>query len=319
MNSQVQCRVLDVALRELLRNVFALPHHAKPQWRQVAAIFTLKDSWQHLERTLKAVPMPKREDADEHRDGFFWSTMLAALSKATIENHPGLLESVFVDRPIDGGKKIQKAVTDVVNEDRDFFAALCIPGVTTPKVIGYIERPEADDAVETVAEMLGDAILRAAQLVPEHATDGEKRSRAADCLFLLQTVGAVSSLDLWHHPAAVRYLLLPAVAGIETRHRQLDHPEPDAGFSFDTGGHTTTKKLIYTEVAAPWRLKQHWGATRDEDAERAMEEKISADKTRARQQAKTRNDTAKKLAALESRVESLQHQIDAITARLDRE
>lgn len=328
MSTQVQCRIVDVALRELLRNVFVLPHHAKPRWGQVAGIFTLKNSWQDLETALTALPMPERKDPDVDRDGYFWSAMLAALSKAATEDDPDLIHRVFLDSPADSVARVQNAIIAAVNADSEFFAAWCRPSVSTQKNISYIKLPEeltadvraeavTETAIKTAAEILGEAVMQAGQLVVESASDSEKRDRAADCLLLIQMVGAVSSLDLWHHPAAVRYLLLPAIGGVRARHSRLDEPEPDAGFSFDTQGPQATEKLIYSELVASWRLKKHWGNTRDSAADQAMDGKIAADKERARGQAQNRRSTAKTIADLQARVEGLERQIKAVTARLD--
>ncbi|MCM1011784.1 hypothetical protein [Brevibacterium sp. XM4083] len=214
--SQVEQRVVDVALRDLLRIVHAMPPHSKPGWSSLLNALTIQASWGSIVTQIAAIAGPHDEVS-----GYFWGSMLAAASGAQT-----LGSSVS---PADIGS-FPGSVSTVFDQARH-------PRANAGNTVKMIKEMTYPNAVSVAAKPVASAWSTTTVTAREKGT-------------VLAIVGSAVSPDLWHHPAAVRYLLLPAVSGI----RAL---VPSASFSLDSAIQTA-EDAIRTELAEKWRDRGVW-------------------------------------------------------------
>lgn len=273
--SQREQRIVDVTLRDVLAITFDLPDKAKQSWLTVLDALTLKTGWEKFAAQLDDLGLKTTPQS-----GYFWSALLAALSATAphiklTEFHPDLSDSE------DAADAIRRVITDrkshANSEIPEFnvFGMCCMPRDSKPKPILETAHPEA---VLIGADLIGQAANLAAD---QGLTQGE-------FLLLTQIVGSAVSADLWHQPASVRYLLIPAAAGLRTaagQHRTDDlrfsldgqtldtddakkkkktskankAAETESADSPDRGEPLTVEQLIAEELGVRWRTRQHWG------------------------------------------------------------
>lgn len=354
---QVEKRVVDVALRELLRNVFALGLEAKPRWIQAVNALTLKKpEGQHLVLAGKLgdLPDPNSEgtkmsarlgaDRKRDKDSYFWSSMLAALcsdsttavrDERTSGDRREVLTAVFTEvfdvLPVDGSvSEEQRAEHEQARAAAVSRLALAIQAATVDEVFSAVRYPRKTELAQIAYMMtpgelgvadpsvpLAGVMAAAEQLAQAVQNASDAGVSAADCLFVARTIGAASSLDLWDHPAAVRYLLVPAITEVRQRHTESG---TTAKFSLDTVDEDI-EFLIYTKLALPWHSGQNWGKAPDWRVQAMMDRLPAAEKkllqSRARR-TESQNVNDHKIAALQAVVETLQQEIKAITDRLNR-
>ncbi|SLG78273.1 Uncharacterised protein [Mycobacteroides abscessus subsp. massiliense] len=259
--SRREQRIVDVTLRDVLAFTFALPDPAKRSWLTVLNALTLKDKWMELGAELDRLGLEKNAQS-----GYFWSALLAALSHAASQiafTEFSGTESVAnaIHRVITQGKDIAKQ--DVPRYD--VFGLWCYPR-QKQSPIAEINHPEA---VRVGAELIADAAALAV----------DKGLNQHQFAILVQIVGSAVSADLWHQPASVRYLLIPAVTNLRALARAHDIPDRFSldGLTPDTDdskkppkdspdepalpGTTegTVEHLIAEELGTRWRTRQHWG------------------------------------------------------------
>lgn len=356
---QVEKRIVDVALRELLRNVFTLDLETKERWIEAVNALTLKEpEGQHqvLAGKLGDLPSPdsegmKMSERDpsaraKDKDSFFWSSILAALCAASTtvvhDGHTGgdrdggdpevladVFTAVFEAVPVDANASEEEktehertratAVSQLASAIQtaavdEVFSAVCFPRSTEPDQIAYMKNPaELVATSEQSTQAVRDASEQLAQAVRDAADAGVS---AADCLLVARVIGCASSLDLWHHPAAVRYLLVPAISELRQRHTAAG---TTARFSLDDAD--DIEFLIYAKLALPWHSKDNWGQAPDWRI-RAMIDKLpAAEKKRlasSTRKTASKNVNDQKIAAMQVVVATLQQQIETITDRLNR-
>ncbi|MBP2455144.1 hypothetical protein [Mycolicibacterium lutetiense] len=272
--SQREQRIVDVTLRDVLAFTFELPDEAKQSWLTVLDALTLKSGWEKF-----AVQLDDLGLKTTPQSGYFWSALLAALSATApriklTEFHPDLVSEDVADA-------ICRVITDreshANSEVPEFnvFGMCCMPRDSKPKSILETAHP---DAVRIGADLIGQAANLAAD---QGLTQG-------GFLLLAQIVGSAVSADLWHQPASVRYLLIPAVTGLRTaasqyraddlrfnldgqtldtddakkkkkqskRKKAAETESPD---SPDRGESLSVEQLIAEELGVRWRTRQHWG------------------------------------------------------------
>lgn len=214
--SQIEQRVVDVTLRDLLQIVHAMPRSAKAGWMPFLNALTAKPNWQSISSRVEAV-------AGHHdkASGFFWASMLASASGT------------------------YQAGTSVSVGDITAFPA----SVSTVFDEARHPRARSGNTVSTIKEMTFPAAVSIAANPIASAWSTTVLSASAKAT-VLAVVGSAVSSDLWRHPAAVRYLLLPAVSGI----RSL---VPTASFSLDSAIQPV-EDAIDTELAAKWRAGGVW-------------------------------------------------------------
>ncbi|WP_079594943.1 hypothetical protein [Mycobacteroides abscessus] len=327
IDSHIEKRIVDVALRDMLLKVFLLPVAAKPRWLDAVNALTLKTSgeqWRVFATALELLPDPlsphqtmgERNSKDKGKAlvGYVWASMLAALCHA-VENNPGLLTSVYATRLTaadpngerterdEARHQLAEIIANTAQSD-EVFAIKCFPRATA-STIEYMTMPMA---VAIAAAELAAAI----QSVADAGVSDQ------DCMFIVRMIGAASSLDLWQHPAAVRYLLLPAIPAIRKRlidePEHVDHRDAPAAFNLDTL-EQTVEDLIYQELVGRWRLGNNWGRDDDPRADEAAQAKREQDRAKHNEQAKERRkqqtlDTSTVMAQLTA----LQDDVSAIKA-----
>ncbi|GAA1532590.1 hypothetical protein GCM10009691_05410 [Brevibacterium picturae] len=214
--SQVEQRVVDVILRDLLRIVHDMPLRAKSEWSNFLDALTVQASWTSIMARIQAI-------AGNHDEvsAYFWGSMLAATSGAHMT---GTTVS-----PVDIGA-FPGSVSTVFDQAR-------YPRANSGNTVKTIKEMTFPNVVSIAAKPIADAWSTT------KVAAGEKGAALA-------IVGSAVSPDLWRHPAAVRYLLLPAVSGL----RSL---VPSASFSLDSATQTV-EDAIDTELAEKWRARSVW-------------------------------------------------------------
>lgn len=213
---QIEKRIVDVTLRDLLRIVHAMPLQAKAGWMSFLNALTVQPGWDSLVTRVETVA-----GCHDKISGYFWGSMLAAASGA------------------------YAAGTSVSDADIIAFPA----SVSTTFDQARYPRANAGKTVKTIKEMtFPDAVSIAAK--PIANAWSTTTIAASEKGTVLAVVGSAVSPDLWHHPAAVRYLLLPAVSGIRTL-------VPSASFSLDSATQTV-EDAIDTELTEKWRARGVW-------------------------------------------------------------
>lgn len=259
--SRREQRIVDITLRDVLALTFALHDTAKRSWLTVLDALTLQNGWEQFGADLDRLGLEKNAQS-----GYFWSALLAALSHTA---------SQVVFTEFGGSESVADAIRRVITDGKnpagqyipryDVFGLCCYPR-QTPSLIAETAHPEA---VDLGAEL----IARAAALA---ATKGLTQHQF---VVLAQIVGSAVSADLWHQPASVRCLLIPAVTNLRTLARahgipdkfSLDGLAPDITDSKKPPKDTpdepalsdaiegTVEHLIAEELGTRWRTRQRWG------------------------------------------------------------
>lgn len=279
--NQREQRIVDVTLRDVLALVYRLPAQAKTSWQDVADLLTLRKGVEGFAKKMNAVvvdPETNKKLEKNPRSAYFWSAILAALSesanRAPLKPFSNNNDAVAVDEAIKAA--IEAAVLaqdddgEAQDEDGEPFGRRCHP------------RQEFSEITEI---SVGEAVGIAADLINTAAEKAhELGMRQEDFILLVQIVGATVSADLWHQPAAVRHLLIPAVQTL--RQRVKTHPpqnwvtleepgegeyvgyEPDANISFTLDGQEPeeegvgpqlVEELTYFELGKKWETNKNWG------------------------------------------------------------
>jgi hypothetical protein len=214
--SQDEQRIVDVTVRDALQIVHGLPVATKSGWEAFADDLTLRASWYGVASAIR-----RRNGRPDRQSGYFWASMLAATA-ATLP-----LSSAQPTTP--SAAVIRQAATDVR------FQAVRHPRANSGRTVQVIR--EMGDAVSV--RQAADALVSA--LVTHAGTPSH------DIVFFL--VGAVISADLWRHPVAVRYLLIPAVS----RLRLLS----GRSFSLDSTAQPV-EDLIWRHLGHQWDQRGAW-------------------------------------------------------------
>lgn len=180
--SQVEQRVVDVTLRDILAIVYALEPAEKVGWVDFLDSITLTQSWP---KTMAEIQ--KEVGPPDNHSGYFWASMLAA----TVGLSTG--QSAVTDSNISSFPDAVKTRFDQVR----------FPRARSGNSVKVIK----EMANKTVRGIAAGEIAKAwsASTLP----DDQK-------LLVMAVAGSALSADLWRHPAAVRYLLTPAAVSLRT-------------------------------------------------------------------------------------------------------
>ncbi|MGL6236110.1 MAG: hypothetical protein ACRC20_12290 [Segniliparus sp.] len=232
--SQREKRVVDVTLRDALAIVYRLPDQAKVSWMEVAKLLTLQEDYKKYVEDIDKVIDPKAKAIDPNtkeplqrndQSAYFWSAILAALSESAsrIPLKPFSTKANAVE--------VDQAIITAINaedptqtEDQKLFSKRCYPRQDiVPKESDPSDEPKPSEITEVV---VAEAVKVAAEHLKPVATKAYSLNmQQDDFILLVQIVGSVVSADLWHQPAAVRHLLIPAVQALrklEKKHKLTD-------------------------------------------------------------------------------------------------
>jgi len=176
--SQVEQRVVDTTLREMLRAVHGIPIANKRGWETLADNITAHSSWHAVASQLRAA-----SGGNDEASGFFWASMIAAAMTA-----------------------LDKGLATPTSTQ----IASYMTGTTVVFDRAQYPRGASGNSVKIISEMRNSTAVRlavdviAAALSASSLPISEKRTVVA-------VVGAVVSADLWRHPCGVYWLLLPSV------------------------------------------------------------------------------------------------------------
>ena len=188
--SQVEQRLVDVTLRDVLRIVRVMSTLAKTGWNDLVAAVTAHTSWMGLADQFTRLV----GDHDEE-SGFFWSSMLAA----TV--------------PFAGPALTPSRITGVIASCWPAFECARYPRANAGNTVKPITELTNTAAKDLAAGVIHHGWMTAAPLV-QHPQ------------IVLTITGALISADLWRHPPAVRNLLLPAVSALRTSGNTFSLDQP---------------------------------------------------------------------------------------------
>lgn len=225
--SQIEQRILDVTLNDVL--TLAHREYRSSNWLRLGNALRAKQNWRGVASSLKASMAAATVVSADRTRGYFWSSMLAATIAAgdTAGAWPPLTQQIVAAAQT-APNGAPGTVDTITGEP--VFARVLYPRTQRPNVIAELGVPTT---VGIAANVISGALSTTA--VPPH-----------EARFVVQLVGVTVSPDLWDHPAAVRYLLLPAVNYLRQKGR---------AFSLDghaAGSPRFVEDLIRDEVAAKW-------------------------------------------------------------------
>ncbi len=219
MKSQVEQRIVDVTLRDVLMHVHAVPLAKKDGWADFSQSLRIVDDWLSLSNAISTL-----SGSHDRHSGYFWSAVLATLAAA-----------VDVSKQLPPQISSQELIA-IISSRQPALAMARFPRARSGQNIQRITEMEnaavASLATQRVAEVWSGSIL------PLH----ERR-------LVLAVTGAALSADLWHQPGSCRHLLLPAV-------RQL---RGTFGCRFSLDSVTKSlEDVIDDELASSWRIGKAW-------------------------------------------------------------
>lgn len=217
--SQTEQRVVDTTLHDVLERTFSLPAASKTGWLDLVDALTLHPPrpWNILAGQIQSAVGTQGDDG---ATGYFWASMLAATA---IAMPPG----ASAPPP---GAIIAAAAGDPV-----------LAKAQTPRARSGNRLKEIREILNSAAVTLAAGEISAA-MSSSQIPDSDKR-------LMLLVVGVSVSADLWHHPSAVRHLLVPAVSELRARSGQR--------FSLDGVG-VSVEQIIDDVLADCWRMAFAW-------------------------------------------------------------
>ncbi|MCI9889780.1 hypothetical protein JT358_15180 [Micrococcales bacterium 31B] len=228
-STQTEQRIVDVTLRDLLRLVRSMESTDKSGWPEFLNAVTLQSNWKYVVKEVKG-----NLDSHDKNSGYFWSSMLAATA--------GALEMIDKQSPtcelraVDIESYLSRALTDFKHSRHP--------------------RARSGNTVKIVKEMADSHAVHVGAIEIAKAWNDSQLDRNHKILMLC-VVGSALSPDLWHHPAAVRNLLIPAVTNLRNL-TQGDKSSPDSNvFSLDSG-HLKVELLIERHLSSGWKRNKAW-------------------------------------------------------------
>lgn len=214
--SQIEQRVVDVTLRDILSIVHSIHISQKVGWLHFLDALTLQRNWSVVVRQIEHHAGPH-----DNQSGYFWSSMLASTTG---------LEATGSAITMNGIEKFPASVSTVFDQTR-------------------YPRANSGNSVQDIKEMATSAVVT---IAASEIADAWTHSRLSvqEKPLVAAVVGSALSADLWRHPAAVRYLLLPAVTSLRAF-------APGAKFSLDQP-HRPVEQIIDDELGQKWRKRGVW-------------------------------------------------------------
>jgi len=180
--SQMEQRLVDVTLRDLLHAIRVVPVARKAGWQELVGGLTSAHHW-----TQVADQLDHLNGKSDAQSGYFWASLLAATASC-----PGPAAPTTA------------AISAAVKGASPRFEQTRHPRATSGNTVKQINEMQNAPSVRLAADIVSSA-WAASRLA------GWERHLIA-CV-----TGSVISADLWRHPAGVRWLLLPAVRAMRAR------------------------------------------------------------------------------------------------------
>lgn len=180
--SQVEQRIVDVSLRDILRNIHQIAPAKKVGWMDFLDGLTVKTKWESTAAAIR-----RATGSHDNQSGYFWASMLAATSG--VAAGPSALSSTGIQ---------------------------AFPASSTTKFdeVRY-PRGASGSSVRVINEMRSRAAVGIAANEIDAAWAGGPLKLNEKAL-LTAVIGSAVCADLWRHPAAVRYLLVAAIKSLRT-------------------------------------------------------------------------------------------------------
>lgn len=216
--TQTEQRIVDVTLRDILQIVHGMPMSSKTKWASLLDDLTCERTWSSMSDKIHATAGPHDEAS-----GFFWAGTLASALGAAAKARPAASPSAA-------------AITAFPGTQSTVFTQARYP------------RAGSGNTVKTIKELANlSTFTLAAQSIAQALANSKLPVRQK--LIVMAVVGSSISADLWRHPSAVRYLLLPAVRGLRR--------DTGAHFSLDSPARRV-EQVISDELADKWRTHGAW-------------------------------------------------------------
>ena len=200
--TQIEQRIVDVTLHDLLEITHSLPATKKQGWLQL-----LNDLTENSYQSLKTSMPP--HGVSTSSDGYFWASILALVSAAlpTSSSLSGLQNPT--PRNVLSGLNLSFRN----NYPYYPYSLICFP------------RGRSESRLKQIPAMASQSLVNDAIDAALKTLTGSNIWHNDDKMFVLCLTGSATSADLWHHPSAVKHLLRRAVELARNRH--------SASFSLD--------------------------------------------------------------------------------------
>jgi hypothetical protein len=223
--SQVEQRIVDVVARDVLAGVAVHPVSSKQNW--IGAINEL--GMAHWPRVDAVINVPTTAES-----GHLWASLMAATSRelATAQGAQSYLTG--------NTGRLQSEIEALLSTDRMYRVAFPRVRPTTYRSVGELSDPLVQKAASGAVATALNTLRRAGTSID-------------DARFLVQLMGVVTCRDLWKHPAAVRFCVLPALGWL-----RRSPTSPGVRFSLDTALIRTERHIHDQLVSGKWDLHGHW-------------------------------------------------------------
>lgn len=215
--SQIEQRIVDVTLHDVLRIVGALPPTSKNGWLNLADDIMGRATWSAISAQIENVA--GRHNANS---GYFWASILAAAAGHMRSMNPKLT-------PTD--------IQTFINTSGSPFHESRYPRARRGNTVRTVREFGSAKAVSIAASVVSQAISKHGGVTPSN-------------VLVTTVVGSAISADLWRHPVAVRYLLLPAID-------ELRNLTGSNIFSLDSTTHKV-EDHIERHLSSKWRNLGAW-------------------------------------------------------------
>jgi len=218
--SQIEQRIVDTALHDLLLWIASLPLPDKAGW-SLSADALLGDHWLPVAAAINASSV-----VTHPKSGYFWAAVMSSAGSVLQTRAGAALWSTSA----------WAALQVAIEAD--------LAGLRTAMIV----LPRWRRAV-ALTELQNQSIRKAAaEAAVAGLRDAAREGLSlADTQMLVGVVGSATCLDLWHHPAAVRHCLFPAIAEFVARGHNTSLSVPKK-----------TPDLITDHLETPWHKRGNW-------------------------------------------------------------
>lgn len=203
-DGMIERRIVDVTVRDVLARVHGLPAAAKTDWLSYYEDITLQGlgAWPVFATALTAIV----GSATNPYSGYLWASMLAAVEAAGPPYTGAAVEAMITAARPTAASLVNRPATPTT-----------APPTPPLSLFACVQNPRARSgkSLQEIRELTFSAAIT---LCSNSVATPVTAQPPSDAQTVRQLVGAVTSADLWKHPVAVRYLLLPLVGHLRSVH-----------------------------------------------------------------------------------------------------